>query len=117
MRTETRTVRIGERVGDIDWSYDFRSHFNNMCSNDARRDEACAQQVAKLRELESAIQSDKPMRATSDGGWPRCGWGRVLDVGMYDGWPYWKPTPAVLVAGPLGAEWKFFYSLDIEEGA
>lgn len=26
MRFETRTIRIGERVGDIDWSYDFESH-------------------------------------------------------------------------------------------
>ena len=36
MRYETRTERIGERVADVDWSYDFRPHFNSMCSDDAR---------------------------------------------------------------------------------
>jgi hypothetical protein len=30
---------------------------------------------------------------------------------MYDGWPYWKPTPAILTSGPLGSEWHFFYDI------
>lgn len=51
------------------------------------------------------------MRVTTDGGWPRCGWGDVLDVGMYDGWPYWKPVPSVYSRGPLGGEWHCFSML------
>jgi hypothetical protein len=114
MRYVQRTERIGERVGDIDWGYDFRSHFNNMCSSDERRDQACAESVAQLRAIDAAWKEGRTVRVTSDGGWPRFGWGEVLDVGMYDGWPYWKPTPAVLKQGPLGAEWKFFVHLDAE---
>lgn len=114
MRTETHTVRIGERVGDIDWGYDFRQHFNNMCTSDARRDEACARSVAQLRAIDTAFREGRKVRVTTDGGWPRFGWGDVLDVGMYDGWPYWKPTPAVLKSGVFGGEWKFFHGLDAE---
>jgi hypothetical protein len=27
---------------------------------------------------------------------------------MYDGWPFWRPVPSVLIAGPFGAEWHWF---------
>ncbi len=109
MRTETRTVCIGENVGPIDWAYDFRSHFNSLCTSDERRDEACARSVGWLRRIDADFRAGLPMRATTDGGWPRCGVRRVVDVGMYDGWPYWRPTPSVQIESPLGgAEWHAF---------
>lgn len=38
--------------------------------------------------------------------------GRVLDVGMYDGWPFWSPVPSVLTDGPLGVgDWHPFYDV------
>lgn len=38
----------------------------------------------------------------------------ITDICMYDGWPYWKPTPAIRVwGGPCGAEWKFFTSYGV----
>lgn len=42
-------------------------------------------------------------------------WGssfEVVKVGMYDGWPYWKPTPAIGYIGPMGSiEVAFFDNL------
>lgn len=116
MRTETHTVRIGERVGDIDWTYNFRKHFDSMCCDDKGRREACERSKAKLRAMEDAHKAGRKILATTYGGWPRCGWHQVLDVGMYDGWPYWKPTPSVFTLGPLGGEWHSFSMItDIEE--
>jgi len=50
-----------------------------------------------------------------------CSWGyapsgharsQVVGVGMYDGWPFWEPTPAISYVGPLGAiEVAFYYEL------
>ncbi len=36
----------------------------------------------------------------------------VIQVGMYDGWPFWKPTPAAQTYGPLGVgDWQFYYEV------
>jgi hypothetical protein len=37
----------------------------------------------------------------------------IYRICMYDGWPYWKPTPAIQYQGPLGPEWTFFNSYAI----
>ena len=116
MRTYTTTVREGEKVGEVDWSYDFRQHFNNHCTSDAGRDEICAKSVQRLREIADAHSAGKVVRATTYGGWPRCGYGEVLDVGMYDGWPYWKPVPSVFTSSALGGgEWHCFAMLTDHE--
>lgn len=109
MRTETRTVRIGELLGPVDWDYDFRQHFNNLCAPDDVRDEYCERAVERLKAIAEAPDE---WIATTDGGRPRCGWGKVLAVGMYDGWPWWRPVPSVCIQSPLGGgEWHSFYSL------
>ncbi len=114
MRTYTQTVREGERTGDVDWGYDFRQHFNS----DARRDEICAKSVQRFRDIADLHAAGTPVRATTYGGWPRCGFGDVLDVGMYDGWPYWRPVPSVLMRGVIGgAGWHSFCSLTDYETA
>ena len=111
MRTETHTVRIGEKMGPIDWAYDFRTHFDNYCTSDKGRDEICAKRVAKLRLIDEAVKAGRTVYASNYGGYPRI-WARVLDVGMYDGWPYWKPVPSVMLASPLGGgEWSYFSML------
>ena len=44
--------------------------------------------------------------------------GEVLDVGMYDGWPYWKPVPSVFTRSALGGgEWHCFAMLTDYEPA
>lgn len=105
MRTETVTRRIGELLGPVDWSYDFASHFQG----DQRAEERCLKQLDRLRRLADAPDD---WEATTDGGWPRVGWGDVLAVGMYDGWPYWRPVPSVCLRSPLGGgEWHSFTSI------
>lgn len=109
MKYRTVTERIGERVGSVDWSYDFLKHFEgyNGCRPEDRA-AACDLAVSTLRTLEAHH---------AEGDWwvtmPHSGAEfRVVAVGMYDGWPYWRPTPAVQYIGPLGfGEWLFFHDL------
>ena len=99
MRTETRTVTIGEHLGRVDWSFDF--------DLGDPLEPWRADALARLRTLVGADEFGELDRweATCDSGWPKVGWGRVLVVGMYDGWPYWRPVPSLLVASPLGCAW------------
>ena len=106
MKTRMVEERIGEYLGPVDWSYNFASHFDRCCiSNPAEKQKHIDRAVAWLRIL--AADKDKYL-ATTYGGWPRCGWGRVLEVGMYDGWPYWRAVPSVCLSTWLGCEWHDF---------
>lgn len=105
MKTITETRRVGELLGPVDWSYNFRSHFDSMGHPDNVKDEYCNESKERLKLLE---QDPTKYLATTDGGWPRCGWYKVVAIGMYDGWPYWSPTPSVCLAGPFGCEWHSF---------
>lgn len=91
MRTETRTVRIGENVGPVDW------------------DHPTAKDMPPIwREAEK-----------NPGDFLFSEYGRtILAICMYDGWPYWKPTPAVLYIGPLNRpEWSFFNDYAVGPGS
>lgn len=101
MRHETQTVRVGEYLGPVDWSFDFAGHCGGRHPEDATKKTEMLRQLSEGGEWE----------ATTDGGWPRVGWQRVLEVGMYDGWPYWRPVPSVLLTGVLRPEWHSFDSL------
>lgn len=96
MRTETQTVWIGEHLGPVDWTFDFEADSKGLHPEFAKNCLAWFRQIA---------EAPDQWEATTDGGWPRCGWGRVLEVGMYDGWPYWRPVPSFLLAGTLGPSW------------
>ena len=109
MRTETRTVHIGELLGPVDWSYDFTSHDWNH--GGATNPEHVADCVERLRRLDEGIGRGETWEATTDGGIPRVGWGRVAHIGMYDGWPYWRPVPSVYITSWMGGEWSSFCSL------
>lgn len=104
MRTETRTVRIGECVGPVDWTYDFAGHCSSNRDYFARTLEA-------FEELARGVVAGERWEATTDGGWPRVGWGAVTQVGMYDGWPYWRPVPSFYLSSWLGGSWHAFSSL------
>lgn len=99
MITRQITVHEGEYLGPVDWSFDFEgfsSTINPQCVKQA---------TDMLHELKIGDL------ATTDGGWPRVGWNKVIQIGMYDGWPFWKPVPSVCLLGPLGPEWHPWYSL------
>lgn len=106
MKFRTVTERIGELLGPVDWSYDFLSHFSGYSGD---KEAHCLKAVDRLRKI-----VDEPLRyeVTTDGGWPRFGWSDVIDVGMYDGWPYWRPVPSVCKRSPLGGcEWHAFHCI------
>jgi hypothetical protein len=102
-------VRIGENMGPIDWSYNFRQHFDCYGTSDENRDKYCTRAVERLRTIEQHLRDGKPIRVSTDGGGGfRIGY-RVLEIGMYDGWPYWRPTPSVFTESALGGgEWHSF---------
>lgn len=93
----------------IDWEYPFEEVMV-MAGCYPRPQERAARQVELLKKCEG-----ENVYATDYGGWPRCGWGRVLAVGMVSQWPYWEPRPCVLVNRTLGAVWIDWASLtDVE---
>lgn len=107
MKTRMVEERIGEYLGPIDWSYDFNQH-NWGQHHGGINPEIVMPSMAMLRQLEQP------------GDWRAMTyqiWRNVLRVGMYDGWPFWKPTPSVLLSGSLGPEWTPFYNLQAIERA
>jgi hypothetical protein len=89
MRTRMVEERIGEDMGPIDWSHPMAAGLNSDLA-------------ATLREAELNPMEFRARVAHSD--FMRDVW----SVCMYDGWPYWRPTPFILVSGTLGAEWHSF---------
>jgi hypothetical protein len=100
VKTHTVTVREGENLGPVDWDYDFEQH---DWDHGGGTKPLCVQEGKKvLQQLVAA-----------DGGrvWLYDQWRDVLDFGMYDGWPFWRPVPSVCVATFVGPEWHWFGSL------
>lgn len=91
MRFETQTVRIGEDVGPVDWTHPM-----------------AADKPAHWREAE---EHPEEFELLLNGMFtPR----RVARLCMYDGWPYWRPTPAIYRESPLGGyEWTHFNSCGV----
>lgn len=108
MKYRTVEERVGELLGPVDWSYDFLSHFGTRCGGDEQRKAFCDEAIKNLRLLS---KNPDQYEATTDGGWPRCGWGKVVEVGMYDGWPYWRPVPSVAIESTFGIAWHSFSAI------
>lgn len=89
MRTRTVIERIGEDMGPVDW------------------DHPMAKDMPPIwREAEKA-----PKDFLFDYGF---GGREIVSICMYDGWPYWKPTPAVCYIGPMNSpEWAHFNSYGV----
>jgi hypothetical protein len=92
MRYETVTIRHGENVGPVDWEHEMAKAMPPIWS-----------------EAEKA-----PSDFLLDYG---NGGKQIVEICMYDGWPYWKPTPAILYVGPLGPEWAHFNSYGVNSGS
>ena len=107
MRTVQRTEYIGENVGPIDWSYDFDQHawgpgksgVNPECVREGKE---------TLRVIEQAIVAGQRVTFTPSD----FSAFDVVQCCMYDGWPFWRPTPYIAYVGPLGCvEWTPYYNL------
>ena len=107
MRTYEVTVREGELLGPIDWDYNYAQDFDSCPAYNRAR--SMQRSLAILRLLEA---EPSKYEATTYGGWPRCCWGEILAIGMYDGWPYWRPVPSVMLSSLIGGgEWHSFCSI------
>lgn len=107
MRYKTVVEREGELLGPVDYSYDFTKHTGCWGGPDTWKVERMFRHIELLREAERLLAQGKTV-------WVRGGqfWHALLAIGMYDGWPFWEPTPALLVKGPLGGQWEFWYDLE-----
>ena len=94
----------GGYLGPVDWSYDF-------FKDQSIPSEWAVRAKGMLRRLDEGLKNGEKWIMTTDGGWPRVGWKPVMRVGMYDGWPYWRPVPSVLYIGTLGLEWDSWNSI------
>ena len=104
MKTYQKTVSVGELVGGIEWGYDFASHLDCYCGSDDYKADLIFTGVFNFWMVDRLHKAGKRVEVCL-----RCGhWHRLIDMGMYDGWPFWKPTPAVYVEGPIGGEWHHF---------
>lgn len=91
MRYETVTVRHGEDVGPVDWSHEYARDKPDHWK-DAEQNPEAYQFIGHGRDR------------------------NVYCICMYDGWPYWKPTPAMLVDSPIGGlEWVYFNSYGVND--
>ena len=107
MRSVRVTEYIGENVGPIDWSYDFEQHASGPHKGGIHP-ESIRQGKDTLRVVEQALAAGKRVTfAPSD-----FSAFEVRECCMYDGWPFWRPTPYIDYVGPLGSlEWAPFYNL------
>lgn len=88
---------IGEWLGDIDWSYDFSKHYGGYCCPVESLEDIVYRDVKNLWDVARARKKGFRLSVETHGYWHS-----LITVGMYDGWPYWTPTPAILYQGPLG---------------
>ncbi len=85
MKIRTVEVREGENMGPVDWSHPTAKDMSGI-----------------WREVEK-----QPEGFLFNGR-------QIVSICMYDGWPYWTPTPAVCFIGPMNSsEWNFFNSYGV----
>ena len=103
MKTRMVEQREGELLGPVDWNYDFDQHGINP--------KYVEQGKNNLKIIEDGLSKGKKFRVGY------CGINhKVISVGMYDGWPFWRPTPSVLLNTWMGGEWHPFYDIqNVEE--
>ena len=106
MKTRTVTINEGEKLGPVDWSYDFAAHGWGP-GKSGHNPDCIPREVKMLRQLEAWLAEGKPCEVLMYSIWEP-----VLDTGMYDGWPYWKPTPSFYSTTWLGGSWHAFTSIN-----
>ena len=99
MKTHTVIERIGERMGDVTLPNPDLDNYEHRGT------------VRSYLEMLESFKESKKIIATTDTGSPKFGYHELLDVCLYDGWPYWRPYPSFQVMGVLGVEWHSFCSL------
>jgi len=115
MKTYTQTVREGENMGQIPEDYDFIEWHkgDHLYPNNP---ETVIQKGKQILEIQEAFLEGKTVYILEYFDVP---YKKVTDVGMYDGWPYWKPVPHVNTPSTIfncgWVTWYSIYSYKIEE--
>lgn len=92
--TETKTHREGENMGPVDWTHP-----------------TAGDKPELWREVETN-PSEFRYRASGFSSF------QIVEMCMYDGWPYWEPRPAFSYIGPMGSvEWAHFDSYGVGDGS
>jgi hypothetical protein len=95
-------------VGPVDWSYDFMYHFQGYCVRDEEKHAMCERYKERLRQLTEIPEGERHLWQVQTS---HEYWHDLLDVGMYDGWPFWKPVPHVFHSGMYGGVWETFSNI------
>lgn len=91
MRTYATTLCIGENMGPVDWDHPTAKEMPQIWK-DAEKSPDQFTFSEHRRE--------------------------IIEICMYDGWPYWEPRPAIHFIGPLNSgEWTFFNSYSVNAGS
>lgn len=107
-----KSVYEGEKTGEVDWGYNFRQHFDIYCTSVAGQDVICTESIERFSAIVDAFKSGEHVQVTNYGGWPRCGYNDVIDIGMYKGNGYHRAVPCVQVRTWSGwVEWYTFDSI------
>ena len=105
MKIVTRQERVGENLGPIDWSWDFTKH--DWTGGRGGVNPECTKSATELlRQVEQAIVAGRQVSVRMYDTFEP-----VVDIGMYDGWPFWVLTPSVLTSNFLGCSWHPWYSI------
>lgn len=103
--------RYGENMGRIDPQYPFIKLYRNHCCSDDTKKELAEKSRKLMVEIDEKFNSGEKLMVYVRGYWKE-----LFDIGMYDGWPFWEPTPAVFVKSSIGGgEWQFYYDVDSYE--
>ena len=104
MKTWNQTVikREGEFLGVLDDDYDYLQH--RVYPNNP---EIVVEKIRSMKELEKLFLNGKNMSVS----YGDCLSGELVNIGMYDGWPFWKPTPAFMVKTWHGGDIHFWYDI------
>ena len=103
MRAKQVTQYEGELLGPIDWSHNFSDWFDSWCVSETTRRDMLFEQIELLWQIERAHLKGERIEVLT--GFGSDYWYPLLGIGMYDGWPWWKPMPSICVYRVLGAEW------------
>lgn len=111
MKTYSLVQHEGENMGDIPEDYNFMDWWKNGNGLYPCNPEIVEKKGKSVLEIQKAIKEGKIVFIRESYDSLKY---RVLEIGMYDGWPFWKPTPAIRrddSAFGYGTPWVFWYQI------
>jgi hypothetical protein len=105
MKYKTVNVCEGERLGDVPVEFDYEPFCKRFMGG--RHQEMLAESITTYRDMLAAYNENREGIIASEGDFEH----EVIDMGLYDGWPFWAPRPCYFWKTWAGGEWRNFYEL------